>query len=136
NTGTIRTTGAGSQAIWVNARGMSVINSGTIASRHAEAIYMGQADQTLTLLRGSVIEGDIRFDQAGSATLNIGKGLDATLTLNGIPATIDTNGQPYVINGNVLAVVATEPTNASATATAATSAAVSNAVGRHLSGRR
>ena len=136
NTGTIRTTGVGSQAIWANARGMSVVNSGTVASRHAEAIYMGQADQTLTLLQGSVIEGDIRFNQAGSATLNIGRGLNAILTLNGIPTTIDTNGQAYVIDGNTLAVIATEATNISAMTTAATSATVANAVGSHLSGRR
>lgn len=94
NTGTIRTTGVGSQAIWANARGMSVINSGTVASRHAEAIYMGQADQTLTLLQGSLIEGDIRFNQAGSATLNIGRGLDAVLTSTASPPPSKPMGNP------------------------------------------
>lgn len=136
NTGTIRATGDGAQGIWANARGMTVVNSGTIASRDAEAIYMGQADQTLTLLQGSVIEGVVRFDQTESATLNIARGLDASLTLNGVPGTIDTNGQPYVISDNVLTVVAAEPITAGATTTAATSAAVSNAVGRHVAGRR
>lgn len=136
NTGTVRTTGADAQAIYANVRGMKVINSGFVSSKQAEAIYMKQADQTLTLLKGSVIEGDIRFDQPTSATLNIGRGLDARLTLNGIPTTIDTNGQPYVIDGNTLAVIATEPANVGATTTASTNAAISNAVGRHLAGRR
>ncbi|WP_378947646.1 autotransporter domain-containing protein [Mesorhizobium sp. ANAO-SY3R2] len=136
NTGTIRTTGTGSQAIYANATGMTVINSGRVASRHAEAFYMGQADQMLTLLAGSVIEGGIRFDQAGSATLNIGRGLDARLTLDGIPDTIDTNGQAYVLDGNVLTVVSSEANRAGGTAAAVTSDAVASALRSHISRSR
>ena len=132
NTGTIRTTGTGSQAIYANATGMTVVNSGTVASRHADAFYMGQADQTLMLLPGSVIEGGIRFDQAGSATLNIARGLDATLTLDGIPGTIDTNGRAYVISGNVLAVVSPEVMVAGGTAATVTSNAIGSAIRGHM----
>lgn len=136
NTGAIRTTGTGSQAIYANATGMTVINSGTVASKHAEAFYMKQADQTLTLLAGSVIEGGIRFDQAGSATLNIGRGLDATLTLDGIPGAINTNGQAYMIDGNVLTVVSPEVIGAGITAAVVTNDAVASALRGHIGRNR
>ena len=132
NNGTIRATGAGSQAIYANATGMTVINSGRVSSSQSEAFFMGQANQTLTLLPGSVIEGGIRFDQPGSATLNIGRGLDATLTLDGIPGTIDTNGQAYVLNGNVLAVVSPDVIGAGGTAASVASGAISSAVRGHV----
>lgn len=136
NSGTIRTSGAGAQAVYANATGMTVINSGTIASQQDDAIYMGQADQTLTLLAGSVIEGGIRFDQAASATLNFGKGLNATLTLNGIPGTINTDGQTYGISGNVVVVVSPEAASAGGAAAAATNNAVVGTVRGHVDGRR
>ncbi len=136
NSGTIRTSGTGAQAIYANARGMTVINSGTVASQQAEAIYMGQADQTLTLLAGSVVEGGIRFDQAASATLNIGQGLNARLTLTGVPGVINTNGQAYDLAGNVLVVVSAEATGAGGTAAAAANGAVAGTVRGHVDGRR
>lgn len=138
NTGTIRTTGTGeSQGIYANARGMHVINSGTVSSKHAQAIYMKAEDQILTVLRGSVIEGDIKFGQAGSATLNLGRGLNARLALDGIPATINPNGQAYVIDDDeVLTVIGTETGNISATTTATLNSASSGAISRHLAGRR
>lgn len=136
NTGTIRTTGVGSQAIYANATGMTVINSGTVVSQHAEAFFMGQPDQTLTLLAGSVVQGGIRFTQAASATLNIGQGLNATLTLDGIPGVINTNGQVYGIAGNVLSVVSAEAASAGGMAAAAANRAIAGTVRGHVGGRR
>ena len=136
NTGTIRTTGAGSQAIYANAAGMTVVNSGTVSSQQAEAIYMGKEDQTLTLLAGSSIYGGIRFDEAASATLNFGRGLNANLTLDGIPDTINTEGQSYAVTGNVLVVVSPEAVSAGSTAATATNGAIAGTVRDHIGGRR
>lgn len=142
NTGTIHTSGeGGSQAIYANAPGATVINSGTVISEHAEAFYMGRSDQTLTLLSGSRIFGGIRFDYGPSATLNIGRGLDARLTLDGIPGTITTDGQLWVLDDTdpaaaVLAVVSPETVAGGSTAATTTTGAVAGTISNHIGARR
>jgi uncharacterized protein with beta-barrel porin domain len=137
NTGTIHTSGTGgSQAVYLNDRGATLINSGTIIAEQDEAIYMGQADQTLTLLPGSRIEGDILFAQAASATINVERGLDTRLELTGIPGTINTNGQPYALVGNALVVLSEEAAVGSGAATSAMANSISGAISGHIGARR
>lgn len=139
NNGTIRATGeqgAGSysQGVFANSVGMSVINSGTIYSERAESIVLNADDQTLTLLAGSELHGVVKFAKPTTATLNIGRGLDATLTLDGIPDTINPNGQLLVIDraeGRV-AVVSPEIARGGSAAATATSGAVSNAINTRI----
>ncbi|GAB4363033.1 MAG: hypothetical protein Kow0026_27300 [Oricola sp.] len=105
NSGTITTANAGAIAIIVSGDDNILTSSGALVSEQDAAISMGGADNTLNLLAGSAIQGAVKFGDPGSATLNIGPGLNTALTLTGVPATIDTAGQPYVLSGDLLAVV-------------------------------
>ena len=97
----------------------TLINSGTIIATASAgdpyAIDMYGANDTVTLLAHSAIQGGLYFEDPGSATLNIGTGLNTALTFDSpddLPETLNTNGQPYVIDAALLAVV--DPTGLAA----------------------
>lgn len=163
NTGFIETMGASkkkfAQGIYINASGSRVYNSGTVVSNHGEAIkirgtgsalinsgtvisprsdaiLMDGADQTLELLSGSVIDGHIRFTDAATATLRFGVGLDARLTIDGMPTTIITDRQILAENGDVLTVLTPGLVHGGNTVAIEANSAVSGAVRSHMSGRR
>jgi len=123
NRGTVRTLGANSDGIRAEGTGAVVVNSGTVIATR-DAFAMWDTNQTVRLLAGSVVQGDIRFNDAASATLDIGPGLNTMLTLNGVPATITMNGMACgaggacVVSGSTVAAVATEGFAASAPALA------------------
>jgi len=103
NSGTIRTSGPG--AIGIGAGGLDavIINSGTIISPAGYSIVSAAPNATLKLLRGSVLVGDLEFDYADSATLDIARGLSTALHFDtcvcgGLPATIDAHGAPLAVS--------------------------------------
>jgi hypothetical protein len=144
NTGTVEALGAtGAQAIYANSPGATVINSGKVISRHSESIYMGRPNQTLRLLNGSQLEGDIKFENPESGTIELGQGVNAVLTIkgtggegSGIPATIRTGGQRYVVSGDTLTVFDEHLSTAGSQGASATATAVSTALGSHVGDRR
>jgi len=112
NSGGIRTSGVNAYGIWLRASGAALTNSGTVISEQSYAIAFDNEQATLNLLAGSAIQGGIRFDVPGTATLNIGPGLNTALTFEGLPTTINSNGAPMVVQGSLVAVV--DPTGFSA----------------------
>ena len=111
NTGTIRATGTRTnamygQGIYANATGMTVINSGTVSSWYA--LYMGQADQTLTLLAGSRIEGGIRFDHADA----LADGLSASVKLGAEGTFVDGSAMGASLLGTGLTLAGSTSTEA------------------------
>jgi uncharacterized protein with beta-barrel porin domain len=87
----------------------------TASAGDAYAIDMYGANDIVTLLAHTAVQGGIYFEQPDSATLNIGTGLNTALTFytaSKIPMALNTSGQPYVIDGALLAVV--DPTGLAA----------------------
>ena len=112
NTGTIRATGTRTnamygQGIYANATGMTVINSGTVSIWY-EALYMGQADQTLTLLARSRIEGGIRFDHADA----LADGLSASVKLGAEGTFVDGSAMGASLLGTGLTLAGSTSTEA------------------------
>jgi len=136
NNGTIETAGARAQAIYANAEGMVVTNSGTVISQQSDAFFMGRANQTLNLETGSVVQGGIHFSNPDSATLNIGAGLEARLTIDGMPDTITTDDQLFGNDGEVLTVLLPGLERAANTTAIEANNAISGAVRSHIGGRR
>ena len=112
NSGDITTSGVGGYGIWSTGAGAQITNGGRVISEQSLAFYFDGADTTLNLLAGSAIQGGILFSQPGTATLNIGPGLNTALTFDGLPTTIDTHGAPTLVQGSLVAVV--DPTGFSA----------------------
>jgi hypothetical protein len=121
NRGTIIANGTeyGEGVLHVLGDDATLINSGTIIATASAgdpfAIDMYGANNTITLLAHTALQGGIYIDEPSSATLNIGTGLNTALTFYNsadLPTTINTNGQPYVIDGSLLAVV--DPTGLAA----------------------
>jgi len=92
----ITTTGANS----------SVTNAGSVGSGAAgDGIFINGANPTLTLLTGSIIQGQLDLAGAGTRTLNVVNGLNAMLTFVTAPNVINTNGAPFAVNGTQVAVL-------------------------------
>lgn len=105
NSGTISMEGYGSQGIFSSGADGQVVNSGTITaltSKSSKAIeFFGIQDNKLTLLPGSVIQGNVAMG-GGTDTLVIGKGLSISVTFDKVPEVIDTQGAPFVIAGTTV----------------------------------
>lgn len=154
NSGTVRASGGiwtnsdsmdiAAHAIQSKAPGAHIINSGTVISTQADAFAMDAADQTLTLLPGSIVVGGIRFADPTTATFNLGDGLNATLTLTNTPdldhLTINTSGQYALVEisptEQVLTVVSPDIAEAGNAATTAITGTISNVIAGHSGGRR
>ena len=79
--------------------GNTIINSGKIVGG-INAVEFYSFENTLKLLSGSTIEGNLALGEA-SNTLIIGRGLDTALAFTGTP-TITTDGVPFVVSGNTV----------------------------------
>ncbi|QKV17901.1 autotransporter outer membrane beta-barrel domain-containing protein [Oricola thermophila] len=134
NTGTIVVTGAGAAGVLSTADGATVTNSGTIASEQDNALELQGSNATLNLLAGSVIRGGVEFADPGTATLNIGPGLNTALTVTGMPATVDAGGQPLVVSGGVVAVVDPVGFAAAPSMIAGATGALANSLDRRMRG--
>ncbi|QKV17899.1 autotransporter outer membrane beta-barrel domain-containing protein [Oricola thermophila] len=134
NTGTIVVTGAGAAGVLSTADGATVTNSGTIASEQDNALELQGSNATVNLLAGSVIRGGIEFGQPGTATLNIGPGLNTALTVTGMPATVDAGGRPLVVSGGVVAVVDPVGFAAAPSMIAGATGALANSLDRRMRG--
>lgn len=100
NTGTIVTSGGGDAHGFIHrGDGGTFTNSGTIISENAYSIYFRGANATLNLNAGSVLQGQVVFQDAGTSTLNFGPGLNAVLDVNAVPATITAPGDAFVVDG-------------------------------------
>ncbi len=97
NSGEVR---GSTRGIYVT-NGNTITNSGKIVGDRA--VDLDGTDNTLTLLRGSTIQGGLALGDS-SNTLIIGRGLETALAFTGTP-TIDTSGQPFVIADGTLYVV-------------------------------
>ena len=83
-----------------------VVNSGAVGSGAAgDGIFIFGLNPNLTLLPGSVIQGDLDLSGGGTRTLNVGNGLSVALTFITPPDVINTFGAPFVQLGNQVAVV-------------------------------
>ena len=89
-----------------------VTNSGSVGSGAAgDGIFIFGLNPTLTLLPGSVIQGQINLSGAGTRTLKVGNGLSIANTFITPPNVINAYGAPFAVSGNQVAVV--DPTTLS-----------------------
>ncbi|QKV17900.1 autotransporter domain-containing protein [Oricola thermophila] len=134
NAGTIIVTGNGANGVMSWGDGVTVTNSGTIASEQDNALELRGSNATVNLLAGSVIRGGIEFADPGTATLNIGPGLNTALTVTGMPATVDAGGRPLVVSGGVVAVVDPVGFGAAPSMIAGATGALANSLDRRMRG--
>ncbi|MFZ0565449.1 MAG: autotransporter domain-containing protein, partial [Chlamydiales bacterium] len=105
NSGLITTEGVVSDAIQADNDNVQIINSGTLRSAQSFAILISGADPTLTLLRGSNIQGPV-VSSDDPLNLNVETGLNLALTLDG-GSTFGALGieAPFALVGNDLIAV-------------------------------
>jgi len=94
NTGTINAQSAGRQGISITGTGSSLISRGQIFAGADDAVnFIGNADNTLTLGAGNLIEGNIRLG-GGTDTVNVERGLSVHYTFEKAPENLNTFGAP------------------------------------------
>ncbi len=97
----------GTAAIYSFGSSAHVINSGEIISQGDAIRFSGNSDDTLTLLPGSVIAGNIILGD-GNDRLEVGNGLSVDLSFGTAgPEIIDTRGAPFAVSGTRVAVLDT-----------------------------
>ncbi len=102
NSGTVRTSGLNGFGVLALGASNTVNNSGKIIVRSGHSVRMSGADSTLNLFRGSVLQGEILFTHADSATLNLDAGLNAVVhTDASVPDTITSTGV-YAVSGDTI----------------------------------
>lgn len=100
---TIVNTGAiygGANGITVENAKLDLVNAGIISGVDRSLDIEDSSGNTVTLLPGSVLIGDIYLGNADNSFI-FGNGLNALLSFNtsgSLPANIDTNGMPYVVD--------------------------------------
>ena len=107
NDGEIRAPGDEGIAVATEKNGATFTNGGAVSATGLDGVafeFYG-ADTTLNLLNGMTVEGRIEYLNPRSGTIDIARGLNAALTIGGMPGTIETHGQPYTISGDTLIVV-------------------------------
>jgi hypothetical protein len=105
NSGTISASGAWASGVTLRRAGATLINSGFISAEQESAIWIWEGNSTLSLLAGSVIDGEVEIQGSGNL-LNFGPGLNALMSITGtLPQTITTSSNPYVISGNTVGVL-------------------------------
>ena len=107
NNGVIGTSGDNAFGIYSQGDGATVINNGSISATGVDsnAIEMLGSNAALELRPGSAVVGGIYFADPTSATLKLGRGLNASFSFIDLPATIEAAGQPYVVKGNSVTVM-------------------------------
>ncbi|NGX46554.1 MAG: hypothetical protein K940chlam2_01746 [Chlamydiae bacterium] len=108
NSGSISTTESNAYGIFINfnSDNAHVINSGTIYSALSNALDFQGSTPTLTLLRGSNIQGPVKVsNSAASLALNVEKGLNLALTLTGNNFGTLGISLPFVQVGSTIATV-------------------------------
>ncbi|MCK1512763.1 autotransporter domain-containing protein [Bradyrhizobium sp. 190] len=110
NNGTIRTSGAEADGIWSSGANATIVNGGAVLATgdDGHSIIVRGANSSLTLLRGSVLQGDLWvLLPAANIRLSIAPGLSAALRfdltdLAGVPGvmptSIDAGGMPLAVN--------------------------------------
>ncbi len=106
NFGTIQATGAQARGVFIRGRGNVFYNGGTIEASGTRSLAIriqtpNNQMNTLTLLPGSRIIGDVRLAGGGSETVNFYNRVGTVITFDftsgtGLPEVIDTNGRPFV----------------------------------------
>ena len=105
NSGRISASGQYASGVTLRSADSTLVNSGYIYSEQDYAIHTWQGDNTVSLLAGSVIDGEVWMEGVGN-TLHFGPGLNALVTFTGtLPQTITTSSNPYVISGNTVGVL-------------------------------
>lgn len=105
NCGSIAATGPNSVGILSSGANSTITNCGRVSSEQSDAIqFLGNEDNVLTLLPGTVIAGGITFG-GGTDTLEVGNGLSIAMTFDKQPEIFDANGAPFAVSGNRIAVV-------------------------------
>lgn len=96
NTGTITSDDEGIRAD----SGNTINNSGTVISINDDAVDFRSSNNTLRLLAGSALQGNLALGNATN-TLVIGPGLNTALEFTGTP-TIQADGLPFIVVGNTV----------------------------------
>lgn len=107
NSGSIATFGVEAVGIFNEGANVHIINSGSISAAQSHALELFGLNPTLTLLRGSNLQGPVNITQL--LNLNVETGLNLVLTLNpGNPGFASLNiDAPFVQVGNTVAVIDT-----------------------------
>ncbi len=132
NRGAISVAGVSANGAYLAGTNAEMINSGHIASSQADAILFSAADNRLTLLPGSVLEGGLTFG-GGSDTLVVENGLSIASTFDKAPDILDTRGAPFVVSGTLVAVVDTTGFSALNNTFSDLAGGISNTLGSRLS---
>ena len=115
NSGTITTAGDGAHGIVLLGFNGAIINSGFIraTAANAESIHVEGALATVTLLRGSVIEGRLFTDQTDSVlNIKLGAGASYALQTTGNWIMNDLDGRPMVTGSAYAAGIGAQETAA------------------------
>lgn len=96
NTGTITSDDEGIRAD----SGNTINNSGTVISINDDAVDFRSSNNTLRLLAGSALQGNLALGNATNI-LVIGPGLNTALEFTGTP-TIQADGLPFIVVGNTV----------------------------------
>jgi hypothetical protein len=100
NSGNITVYGSDGDGMKASSAFSTITNSGTVLSDDGYSVHFTLPFATLNLLSGSVLYGEVNFDDLVTATLNFGSGLNAAVTLSSeIPSggfTITAPG-PYTV---------------------------------------
>ncbi len=102
NTITNAGTASGAIGIQVQGNGNTITNTGTIIGASTAVRFLTGTDNTLTLLAGSNIQGNLTLGDA-SNRLTVGPGLNTAFAFTG--GTVDIDGLPYLVSGGKLYVV-------------------------------
>ncbi len=106
NNGSVRVSGLNSWALY-GYDGNTITNSGTLISTQSNAIYLEGDNNTVNLLGGTIIQGDIELTESTNI-FNYGNGLNSALTFStNLPDSINTSGMPYAVSGMLVATVDT-----------------------------
>jgi hypothetical protein len=107
NSGNIIVRGVQSYGINIGGDNSTITNSGTIISNGLGAIELAGDNNTVNLLGGTIIQGDITLARTTN-NFNYGNGLNSVLNFNfNLPGSINSNGMPMATNGNLVATVDT-----------------------------
>lgn len=104
NSGRISASGPWATGVTLRDGNATLSNSGYISADQDYAIYAWVGNNTLDLLAGSVIDGEVIMEGSGN-TVTFGPGLNARVTFDGsLPGTI-TSANPMVMSGNTVTVL-------------------------------
>ncbi|MCH9626876.1 MAG: hypothetical protein S4CHLAM2_05070 [Chlamydiales bacterium] len=103
NRGTVVAQGTGGDGVSGGGTNIHVVNSGTIVSTQANALNFAGASPTLTLLRGSNLQGAVQA--TNPLALNVQNGLNLALTLGSGSFDALNIDAPFAQVGNTIAVL-------------------------------